>query len=123
MKFQDFFENVFYDAKKSFIYGTTASCIQNFITKNENENFLYKQMRGIKDGIEYTQFNIVNSSLNYIMKSYDVKSYIRKPSSLFLSSYLIGLRNGKGFAVKNGIISLSVTYLNKFFNELTSEKH
>lgn len=123
-----FLLNVYEECKDSFIYGIINNSLKSVVEMGENDSFLYKQSKAVKNSIEQTQFTILYSTYAYILDlyhgwyrkvfqgSYNQVSWFSKEFSdgikdaiaLFLTSYSFGRRNGKRFAIKNGLVSLFI---------------
>ncbi|KAL6120327.1 hypothetical protein NUSPORA_02957 [Nucleospora cyclopteri] len=111
--FTDFYNNVLQETTTSFIYGTVTNCLRNLIFMEENDNLIYQQLKGVREGVEYVQFNIVFSIINYLLKKNKIKEKIRSFLALFVSSYLIGIRNGQIFAIKSGLLGILTVFFEK----------
>lgn len=116
----DFYTNVLAEAKTSFIFGTLSASVEKIFNKDENENVIYNQYRAIKEGIYFTQYNILYTATKYLLKFYDLNDTAVNYMSLFFTAFMIGLRNGREFAIKNGIISMCFHLYQKLINKFTT---
>ncbi|ORD94495.1 hypothetical protein ECANGB1_642 [Enterospora canceri] len=115
----DFYTSVVQETKESFIFGTVTASVKRLLNKNENENILYNQVCAIRDGFDYAQFNMIYTTFSCIMEEYGVKETMRSGCAIFATAYLIGLRNGMSFAIKNGIASVVLSYVQHWVRQLS----
>ncbi|OQS55737.1 hypothetical protein EHP00_437 [Ecytonucleospora hepatopenaei] len=118
MYIQDFYSNILEEATQSFIFGTINASVKALINKNENDNFIFNQVKALKEGIQFTQYNMLYTSITYIMGFYEINNKIKDAFSIFITSWLIGKRNGVGYAFKNGLLALIYNFIQKYTNLL-----
>ena len=113
MYIQDFYSNILQEATQSFIFGTINASVKAFINKNENDNFIYNQVKAFKEGVQFTQYNMIYTSITYLIGFYEINDRIKEAFGIFITSWLIGKRNGTGYAFKNGLLALFYNLLQK----------
>ncbi|ORD97952.1 hypothetical protein HERIO_208 [Hepatospora eriocheir] len=109
----DFYRNVVDDTKSSFINSAVTSSF-NLITESVG-NFFMDCHKSIKETIENVQYQVIYSSVTYLLKFISFNSSFRDNVALFITSVIIGLRNGTWFALKNGFMAI---LLQKVYNIL-----
>lgn len=118
---EDFYTNVLNEAKQSFIFGSISAAVSKILSNRDKNNLLsgntlYNYYASIKEGIGFTQYNILYTATKYLLGFYELKDEITNGLSLFVASYLIGMRNGRNYAVKNGLMAVVFSYWQRYFN-------
>ena len=114
----DLFDKVLNDTKDSIVYCAISSTVKNIFTTNENDNIIYNQYKGIKETISFTQQNIIYNVLKYIIDFSGFREDFINVFCVFLTSYLLGKRNGYNFAIKNGLVAVVIGLGQKYIRFL-----
>lgn len=109
----EFYKNLVQETGTSFIFGTTTAAIKGML--NNDSNIIVKQIQALRKGGEYARYTLVYNIFTYFLSRLQIKSQYASMLSLFLTSYLVGRRNGFLFGVKNGLFGLSMSLLSQIY--------
>lgn len=109
----DFHNNILEQTKGSFIFGMVGNVVKAVLEGEENDNVIYNQVKAFRNTIEETQFNIIYNSFEYVFDVYKANDNIKAILSMFITTYVIGLRNGTRYALKSGLFSCFIYFLHR----------
>lgn len=99
MKYNQFIINSLENMGSSFLFGTSTK----LLFKSPD---LYSIRESIKSGIYMTKYSLVNSLNIFILNKLGIDGIFLSISSVFLTSFYFGMRNGVEYARREGINSV-----------------
>lgn len=102
--FTDLYKTITKEAAASLVFGVTAEVAKNFF--NKENNFISKNVRAVRKGIEQAEHTILYNTLFFIGRVMKVKSDISHITCVALCSYMSSRKCGRLFALKSTILSL-----------------
>ncbi|KAI5169503.1 hypothetical protein PAEPH01_0773 [Pancytospora epiphaga] len=109
----DLYKNLMLETGTSFIFGTTTAALKGTI--NNDSNIIVKQIQALRKGYEHARYTMIYNTLLYICTRMRLKHIYASAFSIFVSSYLVGARNGLRFAFKNGLFGLLMSFLSRAY--------
>lgn len=114
---QEFLKNLYKDvateAGTSFIFGATTAAFKALFTNSSNA--ITAQTSALRKSLEQTKYAMTYTAISACLSRLYIRKSFAVPASLFLTSYITGLRNGVPFALKNGLFGLLMNLLNHLY--------
>lgn len=109
----DFYRTLIQETGTSFIFGATAVAVKTLWSGNNNG--LTKCAKAVRSGAEHAKFSLLYNTAHFIFRQLHIKHTHANALSFFVSSYIIGRRNGVLFAIKNSVFGLILALLGQVY--------
>jgi len=110
MPLTELLRHVIKEVENSFVYGYFTS-----MTSPSSNNIIMKHVKSIRKAGENAKYALLFNLMMYAMTKLNVKISYGSIISIFITSLIIGSRNGCNFAVKNGMYGVMYTVAKRTF--------